>query len=215
MTWPEPEGAETVAFGWHTAAMPSPLTPEGFDDLHDFIKIQVAGGYAPAEEIIEDATALFAESGMDPAPVRYAARTITDQVLAAHLAEQVAWPEPTDNDRLDAAFAELDGNGILARQHFACCETCGAREIHDELDQAEKTGRTMRGFTFFHRQDTEHAVGGEGLYLSFGSIDRDGPATVAIGHEVVDALTRHGLSPAWNGKQVHRISLPLVWCRRR
>jgi hypothetical protein len=195
--------------------MPSPLTPEGFDDLHDLIKIQIAAGYAPAEDIIEDATALFAESGMDPTSVRHAARTITDQVLAAHLTEQVAWPSPTDNDRLDAAFAELDRDGILARQHFACCETCGAREIHDELDQAEKAGRTMRGFTFYHRQDTEHAVGGEGLYLSFGSIDRDGPATVAIGHEVVDALTRHGLSPAWNGKQVHRILLPVVWRRRR
>jgi hypothetical protein len=195
--------------------MPSPLTSEGFDDLHDFIKIQVAAGYAPAGEIIEDATALFAESGMDPASVRHAAHTITDQVLAAHLAEQATWPAPTDNDRLDAAFADLDRDGILARQHFACCETCGAREIHDELDQAEKAGRTMRGFTFFHRQDTEHAVGGESLYLSFGSPDRDGTATVAIGHEVVDALTRHGLTPAWNGKQVHRILLPLVWRRRR
>ena len=195
--------------------MPSPLTPEGFDDLHDFIKIQVAAGYAPAEEIIEDATALFAESGMDPASVHHAARRISDQVLTAHLAEQLTWPAPTDNDRLDAAFAALDADGILPRQHFACCDTCGAREIHDELDQAEKAGRTMRGFTFFHRQDTEHAVGGEGLYLSFGSAERDATASVAIGHEVVDALTRHGLSPAWNGKLVHRILLPLVWRRRR
>jgi hypothetical protein len=195
--------------------MPSPLTPEDFDDLHDFIKNQVAAGYSPLDEILEDATALFADAGLDPDAVRYAARTVTDQVLTTHLTDQAAWPEPTDNDRLDAAFAELDDGGILARQHFACCETCGAREIRDELDQAEKAGRTMRGFTFFHRQDTEHAVGGEGLYLSFGAADRDGAAGVAIGHEVVAALGRHGLTPAWNGKLVHRISLPLVWRRRR
>jgi hypothetical protein len=215
VTWLEPFWAETIGAGWHTAAMPSPLTAEDFDDLHDFIKVQVAAGYAPLDEIIEDATGLFTDAGLDPGAVSHAARTVSDQILAAHRAEQASWPAPTDNDRLDAAFAELDGNGILARQHFACCETCGAREIHDELDQAEKDGRPMRGFTFFHRQDTEHAVGGEGLYLSFGSADRDKTAAVAIGHEVVETLGRHGLTPAWNGRQVHRISLPLVWHRRR
>jgi hypothetical protein len=197
------------------SAMPSPLTPEDFDDLHDFIRTQVAAGYAPLDEIIEEATALFADAGLAPDAVHQAARTVTDQVLAAHRADQASWPAPTDNDRLDAAFAELDGIGILTRQHFACCETCGAREIHEELDQAEKAGRTMRGFTFFHRQDTQHAVDGEGLYLSYGAADRDGTAAVAIGHEVVAALGRHGLAPAWNGKHVHRISLPLVWRRRR
>jgi hypothetical protein len=195
--------------------MPSPLTPEDFDDLHDFIKIQVAAGYAPLDEIIEDSAGLFADAGLDPEAVRHAARTVTDRAIAAHLAEQAAWPEPTDNDRLDAALADLDGAGILARQHFACCETCGAREIHDELDQAEKAGRTMRGFTFFHRQDTEHAVDGEGLYLSYGAANRDSSVSVAIGHEIVAALGRHGLTPAWNGKLVHRIALPLTWRRRR
>jgi hypothetical protein len=195
--------------------MPSPLTPEDFDDLHDFIRTQVAAGYDPLDEIIDEAAALFIDAGLDADAVHQAARTVTDQVLSAHLADQASWPEPTDNDRLDAAFAELDGDGILTRQHFACCETCGAREIHDELDQSEKAGRPMRGFTFFHRQDTQHAVDGEGLYLSYGAVDRDSAAAVAIGHEVVAALGRHGLSPGWNGRHIHRIALPLAWRRRR
>ena len=103
----------------------------------------------------------------------------------------------------------------MARQHFSCCGTCGAHEIHDEIEQAEKAGRPARGFTFFHVQDTEHAVGGESLYLSYGSADQDRWRRVAIGHEVVDVLSRHGLSPAWNGKHAHRIALPLHWQRRR
>jgi hypothetical protein len=147
--------------------------------------------------------------------VRGAARVVGERAVTAHLAEQAGWPATTDNDRLDAAFAELDRAGILARQHFSCCGTCGAHEIHDELDQAEKAGQPVRGFTFFHVQDTEHAVAGEALYLSYGAADRDREASVAVGHEVVAVLARHGLTPAWNGKLAHRIALPLIWRRRR
>jgi hypothetical protein len=195
--------------------MTSALSPDDFDDLHDFVKVQVAAGYAPTDEIIDEATELFGDSTVDPTALTVATRAVLEQAMAAHRAEQTQWPDTTDCDRLDAAFAELDGAGILARQHFSCCGTCGAHEIHDELDQAEKAGHPARGFTFFHIQDTEHAVAGDGLYLSYGSADRDQIASVAIGHEVVEVLGRHGLTPGWNGKLAHRISLPLVWQRRR
>jgi hypothetical protein len=72
-----------------------------------------------------------------------------------------------------------------------------------------------RGFTFFHIQDTEHAVGGEFLYLSYGSATADRTDAVAIGREVVDTLCRHGLRPSWDGRHVNRIGLPLTWQRRR
>jgi hypothetical protein len=195
--------------------MMSALSAEDFDDLHDFIRVQVAAGYAPADEIVEDAIDVFTDATADLRALRNAARAITDRAMAAHVAEQARWPSVTDCDRLDAAFAQLDGIGIVARQHFSCCGTCGAHEIHDEIDQAEKAGRPARGFTFFHVQDTEHAIAGESLYLSYGSVDPDRSAALAIGHEVVDVLGRHGLSPAWNGKHAHRIRLPLSWQRRR
>ena len=195
--------------------MTSALSAEDFDDLHDFIRMQVAAGYAPADEIIEDAIDVFTDTTADLRALRNAARAITDQAITAHVAEQVGWPSVTDCDRLDAAFAELEGIGIVARQHFSCCGTCGAHEIHDEIDQAEKAGRPARGFTFFHVQDTEQAIAGESLYLSYGSVQADRADAIAIGHEVVDVLGRHGLSPAWNGKHAHRIRLPLSWQRRR
>jgi len=84
-----------------------------------------------------------------------------------------------------------------------------------EMDEAQQAGRPARGFTFFHVQDTEHAVAGDGLYLSYGAPTRDQTAAVAIGHEVVEVLGKHGLTPAWNGRLAHRIQLPLIWQRRR
>jgi hypothetical protein len=195
--------------------MTSALRPEDFDDLHDFVKIQIAAGFAPVAEIIEEASEVFADASADPRALLDAARAIAERALRDHLTDQAGWPATTDCDRLDAAFADLGRSGIIARQHFSCCGTCGADEIHTEMDQHEKMGQRLRGLTFFHVQDTEHAVAGESLYLSYGVAGGDRDAAVAIGHEVVATLGRHGLSPAWNGKIAHRIALPLRWQRRR
>jgi Domain of unknown function (DUF6891) len=191
------------------------LTPEDFDDLHDFVKVHVAAGYAIVDEIVDEAVEVFGDTTPDPAALRVAAHAVADQSLAAHIKAQADWPATTDCDRLDAAFAELNEVGIVARQNFSCCGTCGAQEIHDEIDLAEQSGRPPRGFTFFHIQDTEHVVSGEMLYLSYGAADSDKVAAVAIGHEVVTVLSRHGLFPSWNGKHANRIALPLIWQRRR
>ncbi len=195
--------------------MASALSPEDFDELHDFVKLQIAAGYAPVEEIVAEAVEVFADSSLDVVALTGAAKAVAEQTLAGHLAEQATWPTETDCDRLDAAFDELSRGGIVARQHFSCCGTCGAHEIREEMEQAEKAGTFSRGFTFFHIQDTEHAIAGDGLYLSYGVADSDQSGAVAIGHEVVETLDRHGLTPAWNGKLAHRIALPLTWQRRR
>ncbi len=191
------------------------LSREDFDDLHELIRTHVSAGYETEGEIVANAVELFIENGASPAAVLTAARAIADQAAAAHAEEQAGWDGPTDCDRLDAAFAELEAGGIVARQHFSCCGTCGSTEIDGEMEVAAKAGLGVRGFTFFHVQDTEHAVAGESLYLSYGSRSRDQTESVAIGHDVVATLTRHGLTPAWNGRFAHRIALPLTWRRRR
>jgi hypothetical protein len=195
--------------------MTAALLPEDFDDLHEFIRVQVAAGYAPADAIVDEAVDVFADTEVPAGALREAAKALAEQAIAAHLAEQASWPERTDCDRIDAAFADLDGVGIIARQHFSCCGACGATEIHDEIERVEKTGQTVRGYTFFHIQDTEHAIAGESLYLSYGSVDRDKAAAVAIGHELIEGLRRHGLEPVWNGRHANRIALPMSWLRRR
>jgi hypothetical protein len=191
------------------------LSREDFDDLHEFIRTHIAAGYGTDDEIVADAVELFVENGASHSAVLTAAQAIADQAAAAHAHDQAGWETPTDCDRLDAAFAELEAAGVIARQHFSCCGTCGVAEIGFEMAAAGEDGRPARGFTFFHVQDTEHAVAGESLYLSYGSVSGNQDEAVTIGHEVVATLGRHGLQPAWNGKFAHRIALPLSWRRRR
>jgi hypothetical protein len=191
------------------------LDQADLDDLQDFIRVQVAAGYSPISAVVDEAVDVFADNTLPAGAVRAAAAAIAETALTAHLAEQESWPQTTDCDRLDAAFAALDGVGVVVRQHFTCCGSCGATEIHGEMDQARKEGQDVRGYAFFHLQDTEFAVRGESLFLSFGSADGNPEAAVAIGHEIVGALRAEGLHPAWNGRQSNRIGLPVVWQRRR
>jgi hypothetical protein len=194
--------------------MTAALAPEDFDDLHEFIRVQVAAGFSPIADVVDEAVEVFADTSVPQDALRDAATALADKALAPP-GRPDGWPTPTDCDRLESAFAALDAAGVLARQHFSCCGACGANEIQDEIDQAKKDGRTIRGFTFFHIQDTEHAVAGESLFLSYGSVDGDREAAVAIGHEVVAALKVEGLHPAWNGRHANRIGLPITWQRRR
>ncbi|GAA1744480.1 DUF6891 domain-containing protein [Luedemannella helvata] len=195
--------------------MTTPLSADLFDDVCDFVTAEVMAGYLPTEAIVDEALARFGQNSSDHDRLRRAATSVAERAMVAHREAQQAWPTPTDCERLDAAFAALDNVGVVARQHYSCCGTCGADEIRAELQQAHKAGRPARGYTFFHVQDTAHAMSGEGLYLSYGAHEPGSDAAVAIGHEVVAALRDQGLSPAWNGKVAHRILLPLEWRRRR
>lgn len=195
--------------------MTAALLPEDFDDLHEFIRVQVAAGFAPVDAIVDEAVDVFADTELPVASLRDAATALAGQAHAAHLAAQATWPATTDCERLDAAFNDLDAAGIVARQHFSCCGACGATEVDDEIERVEKSGQPVRGYTFFHIQDTEQAVAGEALFLSYGSADRNKETALEIGREVMTTLERHGLSPAWNGRRANRIALPLTWQRRR
>jgi hypothetical protein len=183
--------------------MTTALAPEDFDDLYEYIRMQVTAGFATVPEIVAEAVEVFADTTLAPEALREAAGQLAEKAVAEHRAAQGDWPETTDCDRIDAAFAALDGIGIVARQHFSCCGSCGANDILDECKSVSTDGGTVRGYTFFHVQDTESAVGGESLFLSYGTVDGDKDAAVAV-----------GLHPAWNGRHANRIGLPVVWQRR-
>ncbi len=71
-------------------------------------------------------------------------------------------------DRLDAAFAELERSGIVSRANFTCCSKCGENEIGDAMAEAAEQGIAVRGYTFFHQQDIDRAVAGDGVLLKYG-----------------------------------------------
>ena len=204
------------------AARPSdrpPLPAEVGEELRGYVREAVRAGFLPADEIAGRACETMED---DPALRPHAERFAAEE-LAAQAAEAADWPAVTDCDRLDAAFRALEETGIVARQDFSCCGNCGAAEIDDEMEAAAAAGaRPVRGYCFYHMQDTERAVDGSGLHLNYGPRWEEGltnadyaPRAVAVGKEVAAALAAAGLEVDWNGRPDRRIGVALAWRRRR
>lgn len=187
---------------------------DALDDMRSYIRRDVASGFYDRTQIVQNAKDAF-DGELDADHLSREAAIVTDQALAEQLVAQAHWPSVTDCDRLDAAFAELEAEGIVARQNFTCCGTCGAAEIWDEAKALEDAGKAVEGYTFYHMQDTESAADGDGLYLNYGAAEGTDDASVEIGHRIVDRLEGHGLKPQWDGSIRTRIQVPLEWKRRR
>ncbi len=139
---------------------------------------------------------------------------LTREAVEAHLRDQATWPEITDCDRLDDALDELTRHGIVCRQNFTCCGNCGVTEIGDEMEVERRAGRNVRGYAFYHMQDTESAAEGCGLYLHYGAVAQGETAALGVGREIIAALTAHGLATRWNGRSDTRLKVELDWKRR-
>ncbi|MCI4591048.1 hypothetical protein MOK15_13220 [Sphingobium sp. BYY-5] len=182
--------------------------------LRDQVRRDVAGGFYDEDAILTNAHDQFDEELPRPT-LRIEASAALRAALAEHRTAEQGWTEATDCDRLDAAFAALEEEGVIARQNFTCCGTCGASEIWDEVEAVQKAGEAADGYAFFHMQDTESAVEGHGLYLNYGACAEGEEAAIAIGHRVVEQLEAHGLTTDWDGSWGQRIAVSLDWKKRR
>jgi len=198
--------------------MPKSFTPEererAVKEIDYYVQRDIAGGFRTRDDIITCATQLLIDD-FDPELIKPLIIERTDFHFTHAQAQEARWPAVTDCDRLDRAFADLENRGIVCRQDFTCCGTCGAAEIGDEIDEARQGGMLVRGYAFYHMQDTEAAVEGHGVYLNYGATTEGELAAVRIGHEICDALRTESLSPQWDGSRETRIKVPVDWKRRR
>lgn len=183
-------------------------------EIREYVARQVAAGFDSADEIVNSAVEVYSDD-QPPDVLRPIAQRLTTQLVNEHVAAQANWPAVTDCDRLDRAFAELEASGIVARQNFSCCGNCGVAEIADEIHSEQETGKRIRGYTFYHMQDTENAADGGGLYLNYGAVEDGEAAALNVANEIVEALNRHGLKTNWSGTWQQRIGVSLDWKRRR
>jgi hypothetical protein len=193
---------------------PSVSRDETIEHMRQSIERDVAAGFSAPDQIEQDAVEGYSE-GQDPESLRPEARKFLREALAKHAAAQASWPAETDCDRLDKAFADLEQDGIVARQNFSDCGTCGVAEIGAEIAAARQSGSKVRGYVFYHMQDTESASEGGGLFLNYGAVDPDKNADLKIAANVVETLKRRGLETDWDGTNEKRIGVKLDWKRRR
>lgn len=142
-----------------------------------------------------------------------------ERTMARKRAAEAGWPELTDNDRLDRAFARLNEQGICAVQWAGHDMDEGQEAVVDALREADEAGVAEDhywGVCFFHSQDMDRALDGGGLLLAFDAIGSEVAADmVRVGQGVCEAMKREGLQTEWNGRADQRIELPnFCWQRR-
>jgi hypothetical protein len=122
-----------------------------------------------------------------------------------------SWPEVTDPDRLNDAFAALDTQGICALQNAGLTQSDGYEDVRHAN---AASGGKYRGYCFFHGQDLERAVAGEGLFLAFGLMGT-GSGDVEIGNAIRKALVDQGFAVEWDETTKTRILIPNIDWKRR
>jgi hypothetical protein len=177
----------------------------------------LSAGYIPAADMAgvlrDHADELAEQDGEQLASDDDILRILTK--ARADLAKvQEAWPEVTDYDRLQDAFRRMNAKGIITRESYTCCSTCGHHEIQGEMAAAAEQGREVRGYAFFHQQDTDRVMEGGQLYLAHGSRLGTDDEDSAVAHQIVEALTAAGFQPEWDGSTNTRIGVQMMWLRR-
>jgi hypothetical protein len=191
--------------------MNNALPEELLGEMKSYVRTQVYAGFAERDEIVEGTVEVFCDEA-DEADLLPHAERMVEAAFEAHALEQRYWQTPTDCDRLDAAFAALEATGIVCRQNFSCCGTCGVGEIWDEMEGHEPPAR---GYAFYHMQDTDGAVDSRGIYLHYGATQEGEAAALKVAYEITAVLSRHGLKVDWDGTWNKRIRVALDWKRRR
>lgn len=133
--------------------------------------------------------------------------------LRAKLREERSWPAVTDCDRLDQVFYALCEQGICALANAGYTMSDGYSDVSEAVADAPDGHYT--GFCFYHGQDVERAIEGEGVMLAFGDLGDDAARSVQVGQVIVDALKLAGFQADWDGTTQTRINLPVFDWKRR
>jgi hypothetical protein len=180
--------------------------------LRDTIRTWVWGGFydtARAAEHLEDLFTDDPELAVDKAAM--------EKALASEFATKAAaertWPKETDCDRLDRVFDALNAQGICALQNAGYTQSDGFSDVSQIIH--EQGRENFRGYCFFHGQDLERAVNGQGLLLAFGDLDQSDAKSLTVAHAIVDALAKERFTTAWDGTVKQRIDITNIDWKRR
>ena len=116
-----------------------------------------------------------------------------------------------NKERLNKAFKLLRKQGLIARQSFGCCGSCGSYEIATKMEEMHDAGKPVTGYVFFNQQSAS-AYKYDGykqpdglLYISYADASTNKyPNKITktgeeIGKMLVAALAESGLVVEWNG----------------
>ncbi|ATB34797.1 hypothetical protein CYFUS_000204 [Cystobacter fuscus] len=181
------------------------------------VECLVRGGFEGEEELVEEFEQWVEdELGESDSALVETLEAHARKLFQEQRVREAGWSEPTLNDAIASAFEELNGRGIVAMEDAGYTMSEGWSEVNEVASSQDPL---PRGAVFYHGQDLERGVAGEGLLLAFGAYEDDDAkheaASLAIGREACEVLGRHGVRTEWNGSVGERIQIPPFEWRKR
>ncbi len=190
------------------------MTDESSSYLEEQIRSLVVGGYTDPDDAKMHLEDIIEDEGLPPSEAdRWTSRLA--KAFTEHALLERTWTEPTSNDLLEEAFADLRSRGIVALENAGYTMSDGWSDVHEEASSVSNA----KGAVFFHGQDVEGAIEGHGLHLAFGSFEQGETheaQSLEIAKEACAVLQEHGLEVEWDGTIKSRPKItPFQWRKRR
>ncbi len=183
------------------------------EEALECIRSRVWSGYYDPGEVFDivDEDVL----GADGEGEQWLRRAVSREFRRKREAER-GWPTVTSCDRLDHVFEALRGRGVLARHRRGLTIQDGLEVIDELYKQAGGRKSGLVGYCFYHLQDMEGSMWGEGgLWLAFGSFPPSRDSAVEVGRLVLEEFERAGFAVEWDGACDSRLLLKgFRWQRR-
>lgn len=177
--------------------------------IFDSIYTQVRSGFYSLEDIQNSIIEEIEDNGFEDEISEDWAYEQIDNVYRELCTESEAWESPTQTERLIAAFDELAEKRIIALHYAGYTTGDGEYEVVEVERALRENNEKSEGYCFYHGQDLERAVRGEGLFLAFQKIDNESDVvSKEVAKKVIEVLEKNGFTVEWNGKANARILLP-------
>lgn len=177
--------------------------------IFDSIYTQVRSGFYSLEDIQNSIIEEIEDNGFEDEISEDWAYEQIDNVYRELLSESKTWQAPTLTERLIKAFDELAQQRIIALHYPGYTMEDGEYEVVEVERALRENNEKSEGYCFYHGQDLERAVRGEGLLIAFQKIDNESDVvSKEIAKRVVKVLEKNGFTVEWDGKANSRILLP-------
>lgn len=177
--------------------------------IFDSIYTQVRSGFYSLEDIQNNIIEEIEDNGFEDEISEDWAYKQINAVNEELLKESESWGENTQTNRLIAAFDELAESKIIALHYTGYTMDDGEYEVIEVERTLNDNNEKSEGYCFYHGQDLERAVRGEGLNISFQKINNESDVvSKEIAKKIVAVLEKHDLKVDWNGKASSKILLP-------
>lgn len=119
-------------------------------------------------------------------------------------------------NKISKVFQGLRRRGIVAKQNYECCQSCGGAAITQEIENRIKAGKLVKeevvGCCFYHAQDAASLRTRKTFHLAYGPVESSlygeiGKHNADVGRIICEELARWGVKYDWDGNGMRRIEV--------